>query len=234
MSKDFSAPPVPADFNADHTDRPFGRDIYFQATDFTCGPACLMMAMAALDEDYTPSHLDELVIWREANLVMQGPPPAGCGPFGLARAALRRGFAVDVYEYKAGNIAATMSKRPEEVPVLDMITRHDRARALEQGCAVHEEPLSRALLCRLIEEGRQIIALTYEFPDGHWVLVHDVVGKNVFVIDPNKATPEELEKYEFCTDTGRNFIHYTDLDKWMKYGPEERSVIIAVGPKKQT
>lgn len=227
FSNDFNAD----DFNADRSDRPFGRDIYFQGTDFTCGPACLMMAMAALDEDYTPNHLDELVIWREANLVMQGKPPAGCGPYGLVRAALRRGFTVEVYEHKAENIIVELSQRPEEVSILETITRHDRTQAIEQGCRVFEAPISRELLCALIEKGQQVIALTFEDTDGHWVIVHDVVGKNLFIIDPNKADEEELARSPFYTDTGRNFIHYTDIGKWMSYGPARSSVLIAIGKK---
>jgi hypothetical protein len=229
MSNDPRTSKFPNNFNADHSDRPFGRDIYFQATDFTCGPACLMMAMAALDEGYIPNHLDELVIWREANLVMQGAPPAGCGPYGLARAAIRRGFDVEVYEHKARNIIVELSKRPEEVPILETITRHDRSHAIKEGCRIHEAPLSRELISGLIERGRQIIALTFEFVDGHWVIVHDIVGKNVFIIDPNKASAEELEKHQFTTDTGRNFIHYTDAERWMSYGPDRSSVLIAIG-----
>ena len=42
-----------------HSARPFSPDIYFQTTEFTCGPATLMMAMAALDPQYKPGRLDE-------------------------------------------------------------------------------------------------------------------------------------------------------------------------------
>lgn len=234
MSNDSDARKLPVDFDADHSDRPFDRDIYFQATDFTCGPACLMMAMAALDDTYTPSHLDELVIWREANLVMQGVPPAGCGPFGLARAAIRRGYDVEVYEHKAKNIIVELSKRAQDVPILETITRHDRAHAIKEGCKIFEAPLSRDLITEQIERGRQIIALTFEFVDGHWVIIHDIVGKNIFIIDPNKASEEELEKHQFVTDTGRNFIHYTDIERWMRYGPERSSVLISVGRRQDS
>lgn len=216
---------------ADHSDRPFGRNIYFQATDFTCGPACLMMALAALDDEYQPSHLEELVIWREANLVLQGDPPAGCGPYGLARAALRRGYTVDIYEHQAENIMLTLCRVPEQQKILETITKHDRERAVEQGCRIHKEPLSSTLIADLIAQDKQIIALTFGHEDGHWVIVHDLVGKNIFIIDPYKADEKDMAESQYYTDTGRHFIHYTDAAAWMRYGPEQRSVLLAIGKK---
>src|SRR3546814_3112312 len=42
---------------------------YHQTTDFTCGPACLLMAMAALVPGRQMAPSDELRIWREATTI---------------------------------------------------------------------------------------------------------------------------------------------------------------------
>jgi len=64
---------------------------YKQASQFTCGPACLMMAMKFFQPSLNLTRELEFDIWREANLVES----YGTSKEGLALAAARRGF--DVY-----------------------------------------------------------------------------------------------------------------------------------------
>lgn len=217
--------------DGDQTNSLFDRDVHFQTTDFTCGPACLMMAMAALDENFTPCPVEELILWREASLIMQGDGPAGCGPFGLARAAMRRDFNVDIYEHSAANIITDLSRRPEQRAVLGTITRHDRVNALAEGCRVHNEIVSLELLDRLLTAGRQIIVLTFAHEDGHWVVVDHIRGNNICILDPNKATREEMESSPYWTDQGRRFITLDDIPQWMQYGPRRSSVLVALSRK---
>ena len=63
---------------------------YRQATQFTCGPACLMMAMKFFQPNLRLTRELEFDIWREANLVES----YGTSKEGLALAAARRGFHV--------------------------------------------------------------------------------------------------------------------------------------------
>ncbi|MFQ5909256.1 MAG: peptidase C39 family protein [Thermoplasmata archaeon] len=63
---------------------------YRQTLDFSCGPACLIMAMKYFDPNLRASRELEIDIWREANLV----EVYGTSRFGLALAAWRRGFEV--------------------------------------------------------------------------------------------------------------------------------------------
>lgn len=70
---------------------------YEQSLEFTCGAASLMMAMKALDPDLELSRHLELRLWREATTIFMTSGHGGCGPYGLALAAVERGFRVDVY-----------------------------------------------------------------------------------------------------------------------------------------
>ena len=70
---------------------------YRQTLDFTCGAACLMMAMKALDKRLKLDRRLELRLWREATTIFMTSGHGGCGPHGLALAAWRRGFAVDLF-----------------------------------------------------------------------------------------------------------------------------------------
>ncbi|EGH71280.1 peptidase C39 family protein, partial [Pseudomonas syringae] len=67
---------------------------YQQTLEFTCGPACLLMAMKALQPARSMGRAEELQIWREATTVFMTSGHGGCSPQGLALAALQRGFAV--------------------------------------------------------------------------------------------------------------------------------------------
>ena len=67
---------------------------YAQTLDFTCGPACVMMAMKHFDPGLRLNRTLELRLWKEATLIFMTSGLGGCGPFGLAVAARRRGFDV--------------------------------------------------------------------------------------------------------------------------------------------
>lgn len=202
--------------------------IYYQTTEFTCGPAALMMAMAALDPSFVPDRLEELKIWRESNLVFMGDDQPGCGPYGLARAAIKRGFDVDIYEHEARNLFRIWTRTAEEATAQALLDSHDRRRALEQGCRIHQAPLSRALIERLIGEGRQLITLTSEGLVGHWVIVHDLADRNVFVIDPDRDYAGRPRK-GFKQDAAYDFIQYRNFSNWLRYGPRESTVLISIG-----
>lgn len=70
---------------------------YQQTTEFTCGPSSLMMAMKSLNPKFKLNRIEEIQIWREATTIFMTAGHGGCGPHGLALAANRRGFRVDLY-----------------------------------------------------------------------------------------------------------------------------------------
>ncbi len=57
---------------------------YQQTCEFTCGPCCLMMAMANFDSGFVPDPVMEIRLWRESTTVFMMSGPGGCEPFGLA------------------------------------------------------------------------------------------------------------------------------------------------------
>jgi len=65
---------------------------YRQTQDFTCGPACVMMAMAYFDYGVEMGKDLEIDIWREAH-----PGEIyGTIRYGLALAAKKRGFGASI------------------------------------------------------------------------------------------------------------------------------------------
>ena len=70
---------------------------YQQTTEFTCGPASLLMAMNNQNSDIAMSQESELDIWREATTIFMTSGHGGCHPIGLALAANKRGFETSVF-----------------------------------------------------------------------------------------------------------------------------------------
>ena len=63
---------------------------YRQTTDFTCGPACLLMAMGALQPERQLTRREELRLWREATTIYMTAGHGGCSPGpGAGRLAAR-------------------------------------------------------------------------------------------------------------------------------------------------
>lgn len=70
---------------------------YQQTTEFTCGPASLMMAMNSLDNLLVMEQRLELDLWRESTTIFMTSGHGGCHPVGLANAAKLRGFEAKVF-----------------------------------------------------------------------------------------------------------------------------------------
>lgn len=82
---------------------------YPQSLEFTCGPACLMMALRYHGYPKRFSQALELTLWREATTIFMLSGHGGTSAHGLALAARRRGF------------AATVIARDNSVPFLDSV-----------------------------------------------------------------------------------------------------------------
>lgn len=66
---------------------------YQQTTDFTCGPACLLMAMCALQPNRLAERTEELQIWREATTVFMTSGHGVAAPAGWRWQHGAEGFA---------------------------------------------------------------------------------------------------------------------------------------------
>ncbi|WP_342245574.1 GNAT family N-acetyltransferase/peptidase C39 family protein [Pseudomonas sp. OTU5201] len=161
---------------------------YHQTTEFTCGPACLLMAMGALDGAVPGNHQDELRLWREASSVHMPGGHGGCSPHGLALAAWRRGYRVRLHLSDQGP------------PFLDEVRDAGKRDVIRQAhddfCSALkdtdiEQHLGEDLDLRpLLASGGQPLVLV----DGHrrsrsraphWVLVTDYDRNFIYLHDPN-------------------------------------------------
>jgi len=207
---------------------------YPQTTDFSCGPAALIMAMAALDEQQPLTTLEELRLWREATTIFMLAGHGGCGPHGLALAAWNRGFEASAWISMEGALFKDTVRSEDKKRVLELVHEgflHDIG---QTGIQLHHDPLTLEAMTEALHEGRVplILISTWQLNRSrvpHWVTVCAIDDQFVYLHDPEI----DVEMGETVADK-----QYLPVDKRVfsqisRYGrnqPLQAAVI--VGPKR--
>jgi hypothetical protein len=108
---------------------------YEQTADFTCGSACLLMALARFR---SPDFLDpvwEIRLWREATTVFMLSGPGGCEPFGLAMVAREHGLDPEVWCSTGDLLFLETVRDPEKRRVMELAQMDFRAAVSDAGNA---------------------------------------------------------------------------------------------------
>lgn len=169
-----------------------GRDIPWipQSTDFTCGPAALMMAMAALDDDYQPSLLEEIRIWREATTIFMTSGPGGCHPVGLALSAVQRGFAAEVWINQREPLFLDGVRAADKKKVMSAVHDAFIHEAGLHGIPLHYGEVNQQQLVDHFARGDCVLVLisTYRLDRKkapHWVVLSGYDDICLYVHDPD-------------------------------------------------
>lgn len=165
-----------------------GIPFYPQSFDFTCGPACLIMAMRAFDPSLEATRELEIDIWREANLV----EAYASSRQGLAMAAHRCGFDVRTQ----GNVETIelldcldLEMAPEQRAVAEAL--HEDLKARCQAAGIKDTARQATvgdLRAWLAEGGVPLILIDARLVEDealpHWVVVTKVADQAVDLHDP--------------------------------------------------
>ncbi|WP_428819702.1 peptidase C39 family protein [Microbulbifer sp. MCCC 1A16149] len=163
---------------------------YGQRTEFTCGPAAAMMAMAGLDPDYVPNGSDELTLWREATTIFMTSGTGGCHPIGLALAMQKRSFACEVYLNQSSPLFLDSVRSAEKKMVIEQVDADYRQQARDTGLPVIAQDFTQEQCQQWLEEGALVLLLisTYRL-DGkkvpHWVTLTGMDDACFYVHDPD-------------------------------------------------
>jgi hypothetical protein len=176
----------------------------------------------ALDPTFRADRALELQLWREANTIFMGPTGGhgGCSALGLALAAHRRGFNVEVHVNHRGVLLASRTRSKERAEVMKELHERDLAEARKAGIVVNYDSLTLADLEQALESGALPVTLNsmdyiHNDPTAHWFVVTGVDKNNVYVNDPwvsvNKgkkprdmtAVPIPRGKFEDVTTYGK-------------------------------
>lgn len=162
---------------------------YAQTLDFTCGPAALIMALKAHRPEVKYGRRNELRIWREATTIFMTSGTGGCGPFGLAVAAHRRGFAPAVRVSDDGVQLSDTVRDPEKKEVMRVVQADMLAELEKAHVPVVYGPLRLAELEEAFDDGAIPLVLVsswaiYQTRTPHWVVITGFDEHFVYVHDP--------------------------------------------------
>lgn len=162
---------------------------YQQTLEFTCGPACLMMAMATLDNTLVFSRHLELRLWREATSIFMTSGHGGCGPFGLALAAYHRGFDVEVYASESDELFVGSVRNEEKKEVIKLVNEDFLREIRINGLPLHYSRLNTVDLEEKLHAGGIPIVLIssyriYKERFPHWVVVTGLDERFIYIHEP--------------------------------------------------
>jgi len=161
-----------------------------QTTDFTCGPAALLMAMASLDKKIKPSQELELDIWREATTIFMTSGHGGSHPLGLALSAKKRGFDASAYISTAKPLFLKGVRTAKKKEIMRTVEQQFRVRAKKEGVSVIISDVTQKQIASALASHHAILVLISTYlMDGrkapHWVAVTGVDEDCIYVHDPD-------------------------------------------------
>jgi ribosomal protein S18 acetylase RimI-like enzyme len=162
---------------------------YRQTLEFTCGPAALMMAMKALNRRLRLDRRLELSLWRESTTIFMTSGHGGCSPHGLALAAWRRGFAVELFVNDEGPPFLDTVRTPDKKEVVRLVHQEFLEEIRRTDIQVHRQPLSADELSARVAAGAIPVVMISQYriygdKEPHWIIVSGCDQRFIYAHDP--------------------------------------------------
>jgi ribosomal protein S18 acetylase RimI-like enzyme len=162
---------------------------YRQTLEFTCGPAALMMAMKALNRRLRLDRRLELSLWRESTTIFMTSGHGGCSPHGLALAAWRRGFAVELFVNDEGPPFLDTVRTPDKKEVVRLVHQDFLEEIRRTDIQVHRQPLSADELSARVAAGAIPVVMISQYriygdKEPHWIIVSGCDQRFIYAHDP--------------------------------------------------
>jgi ribosomal protein S18 acetylase RimI-like enzyme len=169
---------------------------FHQSTEFTCGPACIMMALAWADRAFRPTPAFEFELWRQATTIFMGAGPGGCEPYGMAVALRRHGLAPELYVSRRGPYFVDGVRAADRRRVMQLTQHAFEREARALAVRSHLTPLTESVLMRAFDAGSVAIVLVsgyHMIPRGkpHWIFAFGRDGRRVLMHDPAAVRDEQ-------------------------------------------
>jgi len=168
---------------------------YAQTLEFTCGPACLMMAMKAINPKAKLDRRQELRIWREATSIFMTSGHGGCSPYGLALSAYHRGLKPKLFVRYDIDMFVKSVRNPEKKEVIRIVQEDflDEIRKLKLPLKERHLPLAEMEKRFAAGEIPIVLISAYRLTGDkspHWVVVSGFDEKFVYIHEPYVDTDE--------------------------------------------
>jgi ribosomal protein S18 acetylase RimI-like enzyme len=204
---------------------------YQQTTEFTCGPAALLMAMGSLDNSTELSQSHELALWREGTTIFMTSGHGGCHPFGLALAANKRGFTSEVIVNTSEPLFLDGVRSDNKKSVLATVHQQFVEGIAAANISVTQKDVELTDIENWLSQGFSVLLLisTYRF-DGkkspHWVCVTHLDAHCVYVHDP---FCEPGKDNQLAIDCQYVPIARSDFSKMSAFGSQRLRTAVAIG-----
>ncbi|WP_265515594.1 GNAT family N-acetyltransferase/peptidase C39 family protein [Nitratireductor luteus] len=210
-----------------------GVPYYEQTADFTCGPACLMMAKARFDPAFKPSPILEVRLWRQATTVFMMSGPGGCEPFGLAVAAVDIGLAAQIMVSHKGPLFLDSVRDEEKRRVMRLAQLDFRNRARALAIPVSDRAFTLDDIRDALQRGALVAVLISGYlmfgkKVPHWVLAIGDDGGHIFVHDPWV----EDERGETAADAANIPIPHASFMRMAQFGRRGLRAAVVLGDMK--
>lgn len=161
---------------------------FHQTTDFTCGPTCVLMAMAWADPNFRPGPGLEFKLWREATTIYMTSGPGGCEPYGLAVTLKKHGLSPEIFVNQPAPYFLETVQSEDKRRVMRVTQAEFRQEADDLGIRTHLDRLDESALIQAFQSGAVAIVLVsgyhmvrkgvphWVFAFGHeagYILLHD-------------------------------------------------------------
>jgi hypothetical protein len=206
---------------------------FHQTSEFTCGPACIMMALAWADRKFKPAPAFEFTLWREATTIVSSSGPGGCEPYGMAVALKRHGLAPELYVSAPPPyfLETTMAADRRRAMELTQQAYRDEAQAL--AIKTHLTPVNESVLMRAFDAGSVAIVLVSGYhmrPRGkpHWIFAFGRDGPHILMHDPAAIRDEQ----GMAAAAETYAVPWTAFERATRSGRERLSaaIVIRKGP----
>lgn len=162
---------------------------YGQTSEFSCGPACVLMTCAAIDRDpFELSRVAEFEVWRRTCLIGLG----GTDAFGLSLPYLDRGFELRIFNETYPTIPhdlLTSFLTEEDARLTELSSMMARDELVEAGVEIVERAPRVADVLEGLEQGwipNCLVGMqeVHEEEIPHWVVACQADEDTVTVHDP--------------------------------------------------
>ena len=208
---------------------------YRQTLDFTCGAAALMMAMKALRPELEIDRKLELRIWRESTSIFMTSGHGGCGPFGLALSAYKRGFDVEVYVNDTGALFVDSVRDPMKKEIICLVQEDQLEEIARLPIEVHYGILGIHDILQRFSAGSIPIVLIssyriYDKKTPHWVVLTGIDDKYIYVHD--SFVDEEDDQTE--ADSINMPILQKDFERMSRYGKAGQKAVVILTNREES
>lgn len=200
---------------------------YSQSTEFTCGPAALMMAMHYLDNNIQLNQRLELQLWREATTIFMTQGHGGCGPHGLALAANRRGFTVELFINHHQPLFVDGVRSAAKKDVIELVQSDFEEQIKDTDIKLRHRDFTLTEMEAALDAGAMPLVLisSYRLTQSkapHWVVITDADRHYLYLHNPE--IDEDTGQTSF--DCAHIPIRHNEFERMARFGRNRLRVML--------